>query len=127
MRGVGQAVVSSQATACSIIRQRIDGRGSAATRVLGIKGADGAGGYFFRTNKTTYRSQRDAGRRVAVIGLVRGAAAVDCQSLFINRGTVRGISQAVVAGQTTVGAITQAVGERDIASTRIGIIVSTGC
>ena len=123
MRGISQAVVSRQTTVRAI-DQRVNGRRCPTAGVLVIKSAHHCGRDSLRTNKTTYRSQRDAGRRVAVIGLARGAAAVDCQSLFINRGTVRGISQAVVAGQATIVAVGKGVDRCGCAGPCILIIKS---
>ena len=109
MRAIGQTVVGCQATVCSIISQRIDSRGCTVARVLGIKGANGTGGHFFRPDKATQRTHRDAGCRVAVIDLVGGATTTDGQSFFVNHGAVRGIGQGVVSRQATIRAIDQGV------------------
>ena len=108
MRGVGQAVVVSQATV-GAISQRIDHRCRAATGVLVIKGTDGASGDRFRTDEAGKCSDSDVCRRIAVIGLISGAAARDGQSRLVDGGTMRGISQAVVSGQAAVNAVDQAV------------------
>ena len=127
MRRVGQAVVSCQTTVRAI-GQGIGRCGSAGARIFIIKGTHRSGGNRFRANKATQRTDGDVGRRVAVIDLVGStalAARYEPQGFFINRGVVRGVGKAIVAGQTSVNTIYQGVERRRCSSTGVLAIKST--